>query len=378
MSLDKHNLDDQKKTDNFLNPESSGDVSETKSLNSEILLDVWYAGARSSQVKKGKMFSQVILGQPLVFYRNSKGEAQCLRDICPHRGIPLSFGQVIDDQIECPYHGWKFNHQGVCTEIPSLVSEQNFQCSKIKIKKYPLIERAGLIWVYLDSSSRSLDPKKVPGPWFQDLVLHNQPKIELQMLFDCHIDHAVIGLMDPAHGPFVHKSIFWRSKKSILEKSKKFGPEGYGFQMRKHRPSANSKAYKIFGAERTTEISFSLPGVRIERIQSGMRNFFSVTALTPLSENQTLVYQLAFWDMPLLTAIKPFVWWFSRYFLNQDRRVVVKQQEGLKFNPSLMLIKDADTQAKWYYSLKKEVLQSRSEKREFKNPVPETILHWRS
>ncbi len=352
--------------------------SEVTSLQTDILMDVWYAGAMSSQVQVGKMYSQVILGQPVVFYRDSKGQAHALRNICPHRGIPFSYGRVVDDQVECPYHGWKFNCEGTCTEIPSLLPDQGVEPAKIKVKTYPVLERAGLVWIYLDRSPRSMDPAQVPAPWFKDLVLHGKPQIAISMLFECHIDHAVIGLMDPAHGPFVHKSIFWRSQKSIMEKQKLFGPENHGFQMRRHRPSANSKAYKVFGGERTTEITFSLPGVRIERIQAGLRNFYSVTALTPLNNQQTLVYQLAFWDMPLLTLIKPFIRWFSGFFLNQDREVVVKQQDGLKFNPTLMLIRDADTQAKWYYALKKELLSSRSEKREFKNPVPETTLRWRS
>ena len=68
----------------------------------------------------------------------------------------------------------------------------------------------------------------------------------------------------------------------------------------------------------------------------------------------------------------------TRTFLNQDRDMVVKQQIGLKHDPSLMLIKDADTQARWYYQLKAEYARSLSEKRSFVNPVKEQILKWRS
>jgi hypothetical protein len=57
---------------------------------------------------------------------------------------------------------------------------------------------------------------------------------------------------------------------------------------------------------------------------------------------------------------------------------VVMQQEGLKFDPSLMLIKDADTQARWYFRLKNEWQRSREENRPFENPVREVTLRWRS
>jgi hypothetical protein len=58
--------------------------------------------------------------------------------------------------------------------------------------------------------------------------------------------------------------------------------------------------------------------------------------------------------------------------------VVIKQQEGLSYHPALMLIDDADTQAKWYYRLKQEYEKSQAEKRDFVNPVKAQILRWRS
>jgi hypothetical protein len=66
-----------------------------------------------------------------------------------------------------------------------------------------------------------------------------------------------------------------------------------------------------------------------------------------------------------------------RAFLNEDREVVVKQQIGLKHNPNLMLIKDADTQVRWYYQLKTEFARATSEKRQFVNPIKGQVLRWR-
>jgi len=60
-----------------------------------------------------------------------------------------------------------------------------------------------------------------------------------------HVDHGIIGLMDPAHGPFVHQSWFWRSKHSIHEKAKQFEPIPKGFRMSTHSPSTNSAPYQL-------------------------------------------------------------------------------------------------------------------------------------
>lgn len=341
------------------------------------LRNVWYLGLPSSEVAINKAQARKILGEPIVFYRDSKGKISALRDICPHRGIPLSYGRVVNDQLECPYHGWKFDCTGTCTEIPSLLPDQDLNPNKIKVRSYPVHEAQGMVWVFM--GDKNADTSLAPQvPVMKAFPADVKPKVGKVVNFPCHVDHAVIGLMDPAHGPYVHKSWFWRSEKSMLEKKKTFAPVDYGFQMVRHQPSKNSKAYKVLGGTPTTEITFTLPSVRIEHIQVGLRNFYSVTALTPVDENNTRVTQLAYWDIPWLSLLKPAIRRFMDVFLGQDMDAVTKQQDGLKYDPSLMLIKDADTQAKWYYALKTEFHDHMEQKRAFNHPVKETELRWRS
>ncbi len=343
----------------------------------EILQNHWYMAFPSAHLKKNKMFSLEVLGDPVLFFRNSTGVVKAVRDICPHRGIPLRYGRVVEDMVECPYHGWKFDGGGVCREIPSLTSEQTLDCTKIKIKSYRVQESYGGIWIFIGDANYDQSLTAQP-PLLPDFSLLTKPQLCEVVEFPCHIDHAVIGLMDPAHGPYVHQSWFWRSSKSAYEKRKAFGPVDFGFRMKRHEPSKNSKAYKLLGGEPTTEITFRLPGTRLEHVQVGKKSFYSLTALMPINEKRTQVIQMAFWNIPWLALAKPLVKSFGHTFLNQDLMAVTKQQEGLKFDPSLMLINDSDTQAKWYYSLKKEWAQHIVDQRPFKNPVPETVLSWKS
>ena len=341
------------------------------------LRNVWYYALPSQHLKVEALKPLEILGEPIVFFRNQDGKVAAIRNICPHRGIPLSYGQVVGDTVECPYHGWKFNGSGVCTEIPSLCADQELDCSKIKIKSYFIEEKQGNIWIFM--GDKDFDLKLAPPiPEMKSFAGDKLPNFIEVTSFPCHLDHAVIGLMDPAHGPFVHKSWFWRSQRSIHEKKKQFGPVDFGFRMIRHQPSKNSRAYKILGGEPTTEITFSLPSVRIEHVEVGAKSFYAFTALTPVNEKETRVHQLAYWDISWLTLAKPFVRWFTKVFLYQDQDAVTKQQEGLRYDPSLMLIKDADTQAKWYFSLKKEWQECLEQKRPFQNPVKETTLAWKS
>lgn len=338
------------------------------------LTNIWYHAIPSRDLKVGQMLKKELLGEPVLFMRGKDGKVAAVRDVCPHRGIPLSYGRFDGCEVECCYHGWRFGMDGGCTSIPSLVGGEGVNVEKIKIRRWAVVEQQGQIWIFWG------DPEKADAthiPHFPGIG-EAQPNLIEAQIFPCHIDHAVVGLMDPAHGPFVHQSWWWRNRRSIHEKAKKFGPTLFGWAMLKHRPSSNSAAYKILGGTPETEIRFQLPGIRIEHIAVGKHTVINLTCVTPINERETQITNSLYWTMGWLTPFRPLMQIFARTFLGQDRDVVVKQQEGLKHEKNLLLIKDADTQARWYYQLKNEYQRAHEEEREFTNPVKETVLKWRS
>ena len=191
------------------------------------LTDIWYFAALSSDLKAGKLARHEILGEPVLLGRGRgpRGELFALRDICPHRAAPLSAGRVVEapegDTVECPYHGWRFRADGACAAIPSLTADQAMDVSRIRVRRYPVTESQGLVFVWIGADPQS-EPDQ-PPPTFPGVV-GGGPKLVDRMVFDAHIDHAVVGLMDPAHGPYVHQQWWWRSAKSQHEKAKRFEP----------------------------------------------------------------------------------------------------------------------------------------------------------
>src|SRR3546814_18906982 len=93
-------------------------------------------------------------------------------------------------------------------------------------------------------------------------------------------------------------------------------------------------------------------------IEIGRHRVCGLTAVTPVDATTTEIHHLIFWTIPWLSLLKPLLAPFARRFLAQDRDVVVRQQRGLAHNPTLLLINDADVQAKWYYRLKKAYARS--------------------
>lgn len=346
---------------------------EAPARSPSLLSDIWYYAMPSRDLRPGRLQAKTMFNQPLLFGRTNDGAPFALLDICPHRGIPLRHGRFDGQEVECCYHGWRFDRTGTCTAIPSLVEGQNVNLSRIKVQHFSCHEAAGNLWVFAGE-----DPSVAPPPPTLPDTGTDTPRLITAMRFPCHMDHAVVGLMDPAHGPFVHRSWWWRSGRSIHAKSKKFGPAELGFSMLRHQPSANSAGYRLLGGKPATEITFRLPGIRIEHITAGANTIVGLTAVTPITDTETQITHVMYWNIPWLTALRPLLKVVARTFINQDRRVIVQQQDGLRHDPSLMLINDADIQAKWYYRLKQAWANARAEGTPFENPVPETTLHWRS
>ena len=340
------------------------------------LRDCWYMATQAARVKRGSLHREMLLGEPVVIGRMRDGKAFALRDICPHRGVPLSAGRVLSENtVECPYHGWRFRPDGVCALIPSLVEGQEMDANNIRVRSYPICEQDGLIWIYMAGAGRETaasrgKPPRVPVP-------NAKPRWVESQTFACSIDHAVIGLMDPAHAPYVHGRWWWRVRPR--EKVKHYAPLPNGFIMTRHQPS--KPLYALLGADVSTEITFELPSTRFENIRG---TFFGrqvdvvgLTTCTPRDAETTVVTQTFYWPA-WLGFIKPFFMVLGPTFLGDDRRIAELQREGLKFGPSLMLIQDSDVPAMWYHRLKKAWSESAGTEAPFVNPMQEKTLRWRS
>lgn len=386
--------------------EGEGGKNMEREGDAGFLWDFWYPAVRSVEIRGRSLVTTMLLEIPLVLGRTEGGQAFAMRDSCPHRGIPLSRGQFDGTNLECSYHGWKFDGcTGRCVEIPSLTSQDKLKVERIFAEHFPCVESDGYIWVYFPhgNSRASVAPgilyapgsrprETAPGdsPSVVTNTVSAPPKLatfsekykstHLACDLPSHVDQGIIGLMDPAHGPFVHQSWFWRSKKSIHDKAKQFEPVPNGFRMSTHSPSTNSAPYQLLkrmtGAPVTTTIDFVLPNMRTEEIQSGKMWFSSLTTVTPVRRDLSRIDFLAAWNVPLPVTIFRS---FAQTFLKQDQQTMIQQAEGLKHNPRLMLIDDADRPAKWYFALKADLIEARRTGLPAKHPMDGPVtLRWRS
>jgi phenylpropionate dioxygenase-like ring-hydroxylating dioxygenase large terminal subunit len=138
-----------------------------------------------------------LLGENLIAFRVTSGAVGIVANSCPHRGASLFFGRNEEEGLRCVYHGWKFDVDGNCVDMPSEPAESNFK-NKVHAIAYAARERNGVIWAYMG-------PRETPPPL---------PDIEPNMiegsrasksLRDCNYMQALEGDIDTVHAPFLHR-----------------------------------------------------------------------------------------------------------------------------------------------------------------------------
>src|SRR5688500_12725002 len=104
------------------------------------IADMWYLALPGHRLPPGQTVGMHLLGRPVALGRDRAGGVFVLNDRCPHRGIPLSHGKFDGTEIECCYHGWRFDCAGSCTHIPSLLPTQKFELNRVKAGALPCRE----------------------------------------------------------------------------------------------------------------------------------------------------------------------------------------------------------------------------------------------
>lgn len=154
----------------------------------------WYVVARSSEVKT-KPIGVILWNQAIALYRDSEGKIHALEDQCPHRLVKLSYGCVVGDQLECAYHGWRFDTTGKCAAVPYLAVNQKLPTCKIR--KLPVQERDGFIWLFPGNPALAAQQNPLAIPEWEHLNY-----IGTVSIIDCaaHYSYLIENLMDMYHG----------------------------------------------------------------------------------------------------------------------------------------------------------------------------------
>lgn len=143
-------------------------------------------------------FRVKILSEKLIAFRDSNGKIGLMDEFCAHRGVSMWFGRNEEGGLRCPYHGWKYDVNGQCTEIPSEPIGST-HCKKIKLKSYPVVELRGVIWAYMGSAE-----SPPPLPAFEFATVPADQTYMSLVYQECNYLQALEGGIDSSHVSFLH------------------------------------------------------------------------------------------------------------------------------------------------------------------------------
>ncbi len=163
--------------------------------------NVWYVAALSAEISRD-IKRRPILGDFIAFYRLGDGSPVALRDRCPHRFAPLSRGSLVGDDVECRYHGLRFDASGKCALNP----HGKIIPPHMVVRAYPVVERHGFVWIWPGDPALA-EPKLIPDLSYMELT--NEARtgynyMEANYRYDILVDN----LLDLSHADYLHDGTF--------------------------------------------------------------------------------------------------------------------------------------------------------------------------
>ncbi len=199
-----------------------------------VLANYWHPVCLSTDLTSTKPLSVVLLDEELVLYRVGK-TVVAARDLCTHRGVPISLGWMDGDEIVCPYHGFRYGPDGRCTRVPA--QPDSAIPKKLCLEVYQVEERFGIIWVCLSGEP------KAPLPDWPELDDPQLKQLQLQgEIWKCSAARHTENFNDLAHLSWVHTGTFGnREKPEVAPYEVKATSSGLHFEFDYERYSIDQR-----------------------------------------------------------------------------------------------------------------------------------------
>lgn len=286
-----------------------------------VLKDLWHPVLLSVSLDDSPAAVEV-LGQKVVLYRSSAG-VHALKDLCIHRGVPLSLGKVSGDEIVCAYHGWSYSGCGTCTRIPSLPAGTAIP-SKARAVAYACQERYGIIWVCV-GDPQAVQPEiglRGPDPAFAQVYMG---PYELAAA----APRVIENFLDVSHLMYVHEGMLGDSDYSEINDYRVHEANGAlrTDVIEVYQPDPDGRGIGVRSLY-TYEVYHPV-SVSLSKQVAGTDDIFNLYLLVlPKNENASVAFMLMERNYAMDEPDEIFVS-FQDILLEQDRLIVENQKPEL-------------------------------------------------
>ena len=294
------------------------------------VLNAWYIACQSKDLGSKHPKAMTILGVPLALFRDDTGKAGALIDRCPHRNVPLSLGEVRSGQLQCAYHGWRFDCDGHLKAIPGLpiVNDVELSMPGRTCQSFNTREQDGFVWVWMQPAQvPTTEPVPLPQAHWPDY---------LTVRWDADVDgtlHSTLeNILDVPHTSFLHGGLFRaeakkneidvvvRRRKDSVEAEFIGEPRPDGIAGRVLSPSGGVvEHFDRFFLPSTAQVEYRL---------GSENHLVTTTVCTPITETVTRMFTtLSIRTRLPIKAVAPFIGPLAWKILAQDKWILKAQTE---------------------------------------------------
>jgi len=263
--------------------------------------NAWYVAAAAEEIT-GKPLARTLLNEPVVIFRNGRGEIAALEDRCCHRGAPLSLGNATERGIRCGYHGLEFDREGMCIEIPG----QRVIPKQARVASYPVFLKADYVWIWMGQADKA-DPSEIVDYPPDDQI--NWPRAHDMLHLQASYIMVLENLMDLSHLSYLHKTSIGSSETDSANASMDVEPTPRGMRFLRimrdaDAPATWRKRYKNLNdkVDRWADFEYVAPSVIMQYsggvnageydagIREGGHNVRTLHAITPETERSCFYF----------------------------------------------------------------------------------------
>jgi 5,5'-dehydrodivanillate O-demethylase len=260
----------------------------------EMLRRYWQPIAAAAELTDDKPLMKLrILGEDLVLFRGTDGTYGLVGEQCPHRFASLAYGRVEENCIRCPYHGWKFDAQGQCAEMPAEPNSTAFAATKVH-KAYPVEMLGGMLFAYMG-------PGPVPALPRWDVLAweYGRRWIRKFVVLNCNWLQAMENSVDPSHLYWLHGSSAHLAKvMDHYAEQHDFIPFEYGIMKRRTTQAGKAKG-------KVDQHPLLFPNIlrHVAKTKDGLRRRHNLQCRIPMDDTHTQIIICNFEPDPDVEAL---------------------------------------------------------------------------
>jgi phenylpropionate dioxygenase-like ring-hydroxylating dioxygenase large terminal subunit len=313
-----------------------------------MLNNLWYAVEFSTAIT-AQLRQITLMEQHVVLYRDNQGKVIALNDRCAHRGASLALGWTEENCLRCPYHGWKYDANGRCVEIPANQLEMAIP-KRAQVAAYPVEERHGFVWLWW--GEQTADRALIPDlPQFADSAASPDHRCQDEFRWNAHYTRVIENNVDVSHPPFLHRRMGQRKDHNAEIEQLFVKPMGeWGASV-----TLNAKMKKLKGIWQplvaqqgemgsTRRHAFYLPNFTTLELNFGRFQLAFLMAHVPVAPDVTITKSLILRNFLKFSWLDRSVNQFGQKLLREDEQVVktqIPQSIETDWNQEILVASDA-------------------------------------